>query len=34
LTTTGRATIEALQMNRPLILAIRHEEVQRGIRSL
>ena len=34
LTTTGRATIEALQMNRPLILAIRHEEVQRGIRLL
>lgn len=26
-TSTGRATIAALEMNRPLILAIRHEEV-------
>jgi hypothetical protein len=30
LTATGRATIEALQMNRALILAIRQEEAARG----
>jgi HNH endonuclease len=30
LTPTGRATVTALQMNRPLILAIRHEEAIRG----
>ena len=30
LTPTGRATVEALQMNRPLILAIRQEERLRG----
>lgn len=30
LTTTGRATISALQMNRPLILAIRSEEATLG----
>jgi hypothetical protein len=30
LTPTGRATIEALKMNRPLILAIRREEAERG----
>jgi hypothetical protein len=30
LTTTGRATVEALAMNRPLILAIRQEEAARG----
>ncbi|MEW6607758.1 MAG: HNH endonuclease signature motif containing protein [bacterium] len=30
LTPTGRATIEALYMNRPLILAIRREEMMRG----
>ncbi len=30
LTPTGRATLAALQMNRPLILAIRHEEQLRG----
>ena len=30
LTATGRATIEALQMNRPHVLAIRGEERQRG----
>jgi hypothetical protein len=29
-TATGRATVVALQMNRPLILAIRAEEVERG----
>jgi HNH endonuclease len=29
-TPTGRATVEALQMNRPLILAIRQEEADRG----
>lgn len=29
-TATGRATITALQMNRPLILAIRGEEAHRG----
>lgn len=29
-TPTGRATIEALQMNRPLALAIREESLQRG----
>jgi hypothetical protein len=29
-TPTGRATVTALQMNRPLILAIRHEEAARG----
>jgi len=29
-TATGRATIEALEMNRPLILAIREEESARG----
>ena len=30
LTPTGRATVAALQMNRPLILAIRQEEALRG----
>ncbi len=30
LTPTGRATVEALKMNRPLILAIRREEMLRG----
>jgi hypothetical protein len=30
LTGTGRATVDALQMNRRLILAIRNEEVRRG----
>ncbi len=30
LTATGRATIAALQMNRPHVLAIREEERQRG----
>lgn len=30
LTATGRATVAALHMNRPLILAIRHEEAVRG----
>jgi hypothetical protein len=30
LTPTGRATVAALQMNRPLILAIRREEAARG----
>jgi len=30
LTSTGRATVAALQMNRPLILAIRQEEAARG----
>ncbi|MCI0700622.1 MAG: HNH endonuclease [Planctomycetia bacterium] len=30
LTPTGRATIAALDMNRPLILAIREEETERG----
>jgi hypothetical protein len=30
LTATGRATVAALRMNRPLILAIRHEEAERG----
>ena len=30
LTPTGRATITALQMNRPSILFIRHEESERG----
>lgn len=30
LTATGRAMVKALQMNRPLILAIRHEETFRG----
>jgi hypothetical protein len=30
LTATGRATIVALQMNRPLILSIRTEEAHRG----
>jgi hypothetical protein len=29
-TPTGRATVAALRMNRPLILAIRAEEAQRG----
>ena len=29
-TPTGRATVEALAMNRPLIVAIRWEEAQRG----
>ena len=29
-TATGRATVEALQMNRPIILAIRNEEIVRG----
>jgi hypothetical protein len=30
LTATGRATVETLAMNRPLILAIRQEEAARG----
>jgi hypothetical protein len=30
LTATGRATAAALQLNRPLILAIRREESERG----
>ncbi len=30
LTATGRATLEALAMNRPVILAIRQEEATRG----
>jgi hypothetical protein len=30
LTATGRATIDALNMNRPLIIAIRAEETERG----
>lgn len=30
LTPTGRATLAALAMNRPLILGIRHEEIARG----
>jgi hypothetical protein len=30
LTPTGRATVAALDMNRPLILVIRGEEVERG----
>lgn len=30
LTATGRATIAALEMNRPMILAIRAEETKRG----
>jgi hypothetical protein len=30
LTATGRATVAALRMNRPLILAIRREESERG----
>ena len=30
LTPTGRATVEALRINRPLILAIRQEEALRG----
>jgi hypothetical protein len=30
LTATGRATVAALQMNRPLIVAIRAEEIHRG----
>ena len=30
LTPTGRATVAALAMNRPLIVAIRHEEIARG----
>jgi hypothetical protein len=30
LTPTGRATVDALAMNRPLILAIRQEEAARG----
>jgi hypothetical protein len=29
-TPTGRATVAALQMNRPLVLAIRQEEAARG----
>jgi hypothetical protein len=29
-TATGRATIEALELNRPLIIAIREEESTRG----
>jgi hypothetical protein len=29
-TATGRATVEALEMNRPLIIAIREEERARG----
>jgi len=33
LTSTGKATIEALDMNRPLILAIRHEETLLGRHS-
>jgi hypothetical protein len=30
ITATGRATIRALSMNRPLIVAIRKEEASRG----
>lgn len=30
LTPTGRATLAALEMNRPLILSIRYEEAERG----
>jgi hypothetical protein len=30
LTPTGRATVAALAMNRPLIIAIRQEEAARG----
>ncbi len=30
ITSTGRATVQALQMNRSLILAIRREEMSRG----
>lgn len=30
LTATGRATVNALELNRPLILAIRREEILRG----
>lgn len=30
LTSTGRATVEAFEMNRPLILAIRQEEIAYG----
>jgi HNH endonuclease len=30
LSATGRATIQALQMNRPLVLTIRQEEILRG----
>ena len=30
LTTTGRATIEVLKLNRPVILVIREEEIERG----
>jgi hypothetical protein len=30
ITPTGRATVMALHMNRPLVLAIREEETQRG----
>jgi hypothetical protein len=30
ITPTGRTTVMALQMNRPLALAIREEEAQRG----
>jgi hypothetical protein len=30
LTSTGRATVAALAMNRPLIVAIRQEETARG----
>jgi hypothetical protein len=30
LTTTGRATVAALAMNRPMIVAIRQEEAARG----
>ena len=30
LTSTGRATVEALAMNRPVIIAIRREEAERG----
>jgi hypothetical protein len=30
LTATGRATVVALQLNRPVIVAIRREEAQRG----
>jgi hypothetical protein len=30
LTPTGRATVDALEMNRPIILAIREEEAARG----
>ena len=37
ITPTGRATVMALHMNRPLVLAIREEEnelAQKGIRTL